>query len=282
MEMIGGGFPLPPRMRAAAERAATTCIERERQIRPETAQLPLWDDSRRAMPNEYARSAIFTVRNKRVPRRSFSNHSIFVVGECVITYTGVELRAYDDELVWLEIIHLAKEFPLGGWIEFTPYQICRALGWPTNGAYYRKVHECMLRLKATAVALHNKRLGKGKAISFVEAYEWEDVAGQRLPKSRVQIPPDMQALFAGHQFTEVEWSEYRKLSPVARRLYDYTASHKKPHPLRLGTVRDMCASDCDNRERRWKEQVINALNELVASRLIQYGEIRGELVFLVR
>lgn len=245
-------------------------------------QLPLWSDSRRAIPNEYARSAIFTVRNKKVERRTITNKNVFVVGDCVVRYTGIELRAYDDELVWLEVLNFAKNFLLGEWIQFSRYQICTALGWSTSKFYYQKVHECLLRLKATAVSIENKRLGKGKAIAFIEDYEWEDATGTRLPKCRIKIHQNMSALFGGHHFTELEWDAYTKLSPVARRIYDYVASHRAPNPLRLDTVRNMCGSESVSRARRWKEQVNQALNELKGRQLIQEGEIRMGLVFFQR
>src|SRR5208283_1700705 len=63
------------------------------------AQLPLWPCNVRAMPNEICRSAIFTVRNSHAPRVTIQNKPIFVVGNGKITYTGIELRAEDDELV---------------------------------------------------------------------------------------------------------------------------------------------------------------------------------------
>lgn len=245
-------------------------------------QLPLWNDSRRALPNEYARSAIFTVRNKTVERRTITNKNVFVVGECIVRYTGIELRTYDDELVWLEILNLAKNFHLGEWIQFSSYQICKALGWSTSKFYYKKVHECLLRLKATAVSIENKRFGKGKAIAFIEDYEWEDAAGTRLPKCRIRIHQNMCALFGGNHFTELEWDAYTKLSPIARRIYDYVASHRTPNPLRLDTVRNLCGSESVSRARRWKEQVSQALDELKSLRLIRDGEIRMGLVFFQR
>ncbi|TOK52145.1 transcriptional regulator, partial [Vibrio parahaemolyticus] len=59
-----------------------------------------WGDHMRALPNDYARSALFTVRNKRVPRLALQSEPIYSIGDDVnITYTGVELRAEDDELV---------------------------------------------------------------------------------------------------------------------------------------------------------------------------------------
>jgi hypothetical protein len=241
-------------------------------------QLPLWSDSRRALPNEYARSAIFTVRNKKVERRTITNKNVFVVGDCVVRYTGIELRAYDDELVWLEVLNLAKKSPLGEWIQFSCYQICTALGWSTSKFYYQKIHECLLRLKATAVSIENKRLGKGKAIAFIEDYEWEDATGSRLPKCRIRIHQNMSALFGGHHFTELEWDAYTKLSPIARRIYDYVASHRNPYHLSLDTVRNMCGSDSFNRDRRWKQQVNQALDELMRFHLIKVGEIKLGLV----
>ena len=246
------------------------------------AKLPVWDESRRAMPNEYARSAIFTVRNKKVARRTITNQDVFVVGDSVVRYTGIELRAYDDELVWLEVLNLAKNFPLGEWIQFSVYQICKALGWSKSKFYYKKIHECLLRLKATAVSIENSRLGKGKAIAFIEDYEWEDSSGAKLPKCRVRIHQNMSDLFGGHHFTELEWEAYIGLSPIARRIYDYAASHRIPYSLRLETVGKMCGSDSSNRVRRWREQVNKALEELKSKHLIKGGEVRIGLVFIQR
>ena len=64
-----------------------------------------WPDSMRAIPNDYARSALFTVKNKRQPRESYQRKEIYHVNKDVrITYTGLELRADDDELVWQQVL----------------------------------------------------------------------------------------------------------------------------------------------------------------------------------
>ncbi|HEX7649934.1 MAG TPA: plasmid replication initiator TrfA, partial [Noviherbaspirillum sp.] len=234
-------------------------LQAEQMNQTKIAQLPLWGEDRRALPNEFARSSLFTIRNKKTGRRYLKpEDKIWVVGEGAIEYRGEELRAYDDELVWLQILQLAKSAPLGKWVEFTPYQLCKALAWPTNGSYYAKVHDCLLRLKATAVILTNKRIGKGKAISFIQEYEWQDEREKRLPKSRVMIHPDMLLLFPEKQYTELEWLAYRTLSPLARRLYDYAASHREPHALLLETVKKMCGSESNSRPRRWAAQVAEA------------------------
>nr|WP_324256517.1 plasmid replication initiator TrfA [Vibrio cholerae] len=92
-----------------------------------------WSDNMRVMPNDYARSALFTVRNKRTPRTALHNHSIYHVNKDVnITYTGVELRAQDDELVWQQVLEYSKRLPLGELITFTFYRLYQDLDWSLN------------------------------------------------------------------------------------------------------------------------------------------------------
>ena len=88
--------------------------EELRQAQLSLFDLAPWDDDMRAMPNDYARSALFTVRNKRKKREACDNKAIYHVNKDVsINYTGIELRAEDDELVWQQILEYAKNSPLG-------------------------------------------------------------------------------------------------------------------------------------------------------------------------
>jgi hypothetical protein len=66
------------------------------------------------IPNDYARSSLFTARNKREPRRMLLHEKLFHLHQTVsILYTGLELRAEDDEIVWMRILHYAKNVPWG-------------------------------------------------------------------------------------------------------------------------------------------------------------------------
>jgi len=99
-----------------------------------------WPDTMRALPNDYARSALFTTRNKRMPREALQGKEIFHVNkDVVITYTGVELRAEDDELVWQQILEYAKRSPLGDPISFTFYELCQDLDWSITNFSQNKV-----------------------------------------------------------------------------------------------------------------------------------------------
>jgi hypothetical protein len=66
--------------------------------------------------------------------------------------------------------------------------------------------------------------------------------GKRTSRCQVEIDAEMVVLFAGDHYTKFVWEKYRKLSPTARRMFDYFASHKEPYPLKLETFRLMCGS----------------------------------------
>ena len=107
-------------------------------------QLEIWPDDVREIPNDYARSAIFTVRNKKEPRASLQGALVFHVEKAVkITFTGIELRAEDDELVWQQILNYAKHKTLGEPIEFNLHELCRELNWSITKICSITVRVCL-------------------------------------------------------------------------------------------------------------------------------------------
>lgn len=244
-------------------------------------QLEIWPDAVREIPNDYARSALFTVRNKTEPRASLQGALIFHIEKAVkVTFTGIELRADDDELVWQQVLDYAKRFALGEPVEFNLHQICKDLNWSINARNYERARTCISRLKANEVKVENERLGKGVAISLIREYEF-DGAGDKGTKYRVWIHPNLILLFAGRNSTRIEWTKYRDLKPLARRLYDYIASHKQPFPLRLDTFYKMCASTCSS-PRKWRAMAKGACAELVEASMVQKAWISGECIYCER
>lgn len=244
------------RARSAAKPAAVP----ERQY--VDVQLPLWPQEVRALPNESCRAALFTVR-RATKRRTYTDEDIFIVGEGRITYTGIELRAENDELIWLQLLHYARELPLGRWIEFTPYQLCQDIGWTPSGPNYKLLRECLLRLKATALTIESTRLEGGLALSLIGDFLWRDEKGKPRVRYAVQVPTEIRTWFGDSNFTRLHWEIYRSLPPVARRVYDYAASHKDPYALRVETVYELCGSDADSvaNFRKVLRRAVKSLNE---------------------
>lgn len=231
-------------------------------------QLKLWPNTVRALPNDHARSAIFTTRNKTQKRQALQQAPVYHLHDQVkITFTGIELRAEDDELVWLQILEYAKHMPLGATVEFTFYQLCKDVGWSINGSYYRKAEACLDRLKSGNLKFESPRVGKLKAVSFLSKFDMEN-KGTRHAKCLVRLDPEMIFFFLGDHFTEVIWEKYRSLAPVARRLFDYIGSHRAPYPLPLEKFHSMCASLCQS-TKRWREMVQKACDELKEEKLVK-------------
>jgi hypothetical protein len=230
--------------------------EKARALRP--AKLEMWPEEFRALPNESARSALFTVR--RGKRQYFEGASLVVLGDGELVYRGQELRT-DDEAVWLQVLHLARLQPLAEWVEFSPYAVLRALSWPTNGTYYKRLRVHLARMQATALEVTSKRLGRRVSISLIRKFECE-AEGKPLERWRVWIEREMRELFGRHSFTLTEWESRKKLRPIAKRLCDFFGSHKEPFPVKIEKLRDLCASECAART-KWRQLVRGALDELM-------------------
>ncbi|HDQ6541839.1 TPA: replication initiator protein A [Escherichia coli O146:H28] len=240
-----------------------------------------WPDSMRALPNDYARSALFTVKNKRQPREALQKKDIFHINKDVrITYTGLELRAEDDELVWQQVLEYAKRKPMGEPITFTFYELCQDLGWSYNGRYIEKAEECLTRLQATAMQFISERVGQLESVSLIGRFRVLD-RGKRSSRCEVIIDKEMVLLFAGEHYSKFVWEKYRKLSPTARRLFDYFGSHREPYPMKLDTFKMMCGSESD-RLKKWREQVNKACAELKDSGLIHSAWIDKDRIHCKR
>jgi hypothetical protein len=225
-------------------------------------------ENMRHIPNDYARSSIFTARNKREPRRTLMHEKLFHYNEHVsILYTGIELRAEDDEVVWLQILKYGEGVPLGEPFQFSVKDLVRDVNWSKNGRNYDRARECITRLKANEVlTLNKKAYGKSGAISLIQNYTAVNDAEGKPTQYRMWIDPNLIVLFAGNTFTSHAWEVYRDLSPVARRLADYIKSHQHPYPLAAEKFRQMCGST-DSNARSWRQTVKKACTEVQEAKI---------------
>lgn len=219
----------------------------------------------RHIPNDYARSSLFTTRNKAEPRQSLVQQPLFHYNETVsILYTGVELRADDDELVWLQIINYGSKVVLGEPFEFSVKDLVRDIGWTKNGRNYDRARACISRLKANEIlALNTKAYGTSGAMSMIQNYTAVNDAEGKPVEYRVWIAQNLIYLFAGNTFTSHNWETYRELTSIERRLADYLLSHKHPYPLGLDKFKRICGST-NSTPTSWRQQVKKACAGLEA------------------
>ena len=134
-------------------------------------------------------------KNKRQPREALQKKEIYHINKDIrITYTGLELRADDDELVWQQVLEYAKRKPIGAPITFSFYELCQDLGWSYNGRYIEKAEECLTRLQATAMQFISDRIGQLDSVSLIGRFKVLD-RGKRSSQCEVIIDKEMILLF---------------------------------------------------------------------------------------
>jgi len=242
-------------------------------------------EDKRHLPNDLGRSSLFTTRSRKIKRQSMTREKLFHYNEEIsIYFSGVELRAEDDELIWLQILNYGKSVPLGEPFEFSIKDLIREVGWNKNGRNYERARLCLSRLKATEISITNtKAYGQSGAISLISNYTSVNDESGQASDFRMWIDPNLIYLFAGNTFTSHSWEIYRTLSPVARRLADHIASHKHPYPLSLARFKGMCGSS-DLSIRSWRQTVKKACSEVMETLLATRVNLekKSDLITCVR
>jgi TrfA protein len=188
-------------------------------------QLPFWPSEIRGLPNAFARSALFTVANTRKgDRANFKRKDITAVNGVQIQYTGEELRQ-DDEDVFLQILHVARVQELGTEVRFTAYSLLQELGWSKNTASYKRLVDCLDRLKASSVAVTVESAQGAKENytgSLIRSFRWrEDGAGMPLRQWTVLLEKEIISLFNPASYSRLDWKLRLNLPPLAKWLHSF-------------------------------------------------------------
>ena len=138
--------------------------KKEKAIQPEAKvlQLDFWEDEKRAAPNAFLRSALFPVLDTKKERRYFDEEKLFSVSGVDVIFTGKQFDQSDLD-VYLELLQLARPFPLGTPIKFSAYALLKALGRNTGNSDHRWLHSVLIRLRAGTLDLtdHKKQFFGG-------------------------------------------------------------------------------------------------------------------------
>ena len=121
--------------------------EKEKPKTAEVVRLQSWGEDYRAAPNAIFRSALFPAlrSNEKENRRFLENEEIFCVAGLKIFFTGKQFDQSDLD-VYLEILNMARDFPLGTPVKFSAYALLKALGLTDGGGNYTRLHDVIIRL----------------------------------------------------------------------------------------------------------------------------------------
>lgn len=201
-------------------------------------QLALWPESERGIPNEVVRCAVFSAKNRNEKReiyRAAAPLVVPVIGGGEIIWIGEELRQ-DDETVWMQLFHLAKE-ARSGWVTFKPHSFIQSIGWPVKGDSYDRLLTCIRRLAAGSLEVYSQRFDKGCNTKLLSRYLYGGESSQEPWKVQVYDKEDELLFLFDKLYSRVDW-EVRLSLPegVATWLHGFFASHRDPFPHKVETL----------------------------------------------
>lgn len=199
-------------------------------------QLPLWPEPTRGTPNAILRSALFAAIQGKT-RQYLEEATLVTLSGYEIKFTGKQLDQADLD-VWEQAVHLARCSPLGNVCSFRGHAFLKAIGRDTGRRNYEWLHKSLLRLTACAVSIRaGSRIFAGSLLS--SCFRDEETGIYRL-----RLDPDTLALYAPSDWTQIEWSQREALrgKPLALWLHGFFASHAKPLPVKIETLRDLSGS----------------------------------------
>ena len=231
-------------------------------------QLPLWPEPTRGVPNDVLRSALFAAIQGK-GRALLNQRLIAAYDGNQIRYTGGQLDQSDLD-VWEQVLHLARQHPLGTVCQFKGGAFLKAIGRSTGKANYQWLHGALLRLSSCTVEFCRGRQIYGRGI--IAAFNIDE----ETRRYKVVIDPDTAKLYAAG-WTTVDWQQRQELrrQPLALWLHGYYASHAKPLPVKVDTLRKLSGSKAKSL-RHFREQLRAALDRLKAIGTIASWQIDAD------
>lgn len=245
--------------------------------------VPMWREQYRGVPNALIRSALFSVRPPRMPRRYLKGEDIFALSNIRIRYTGEELRQ-DDASVFMQLLHAARTERLGEKVHFVAYAFICALAWSRNSESYDRLRESITRLTATAVNVQVEERGGtvGYAASLIRSFEYRTTEGEPLKMWAVTLEPAIAALFGNEAYTRVLLEQRLKArSLLAKWLHLYYASHREPFPQTVKALHKLSGSDAKTLY-HFRQTLFKALDELDRMGFLKWTITKDDKIIVTR
>jgi hypothetical protein len=235
--------------------------------------LPIWPEPTRGIPNPVLRGALFAaVQGKN--RAVFQRELLACQKGLQIRFTGIQLDQSDLD-VWEQALHLARLQPLGTVCEFSVYGFLKALGRKTGKSEHEWLKNSFARLMGCGVELTDQLERKTYGGSLLE-FMRDDQSGRYV----VIFNPKILTFYEGG-WTAIDWQDRQLLrgKPLALWLHGYLATHAKPYPIKIETVRSLSGSR-NKQIIGFKRSLIAALNELKKIEFILGFDFEGDNVLI--
>ncbi|NOT54774.1 MAG: hypothetical protein HOP18_09240 [Deltaproteobacteria bacterium] len=230
---------------------------RDRQPEPrktaQVIQLPLWPEQARAAPNVILRSALFPATNKRR----------WVNNEIIASLDGVEIRFQGKSLTqkhfdtWAELVHLARNHPLGEECVFTAYGFLKTQKLAMGSHGYQQLADELKDLLQPVSITWNGKTYQGGLIYRVKRDDDTKCY-------KVRIDPDIIKLFSPDEYTIMDWEQRRQLgrNDLAKAVHNHIISHASMFDYTLTKWRELTGNTEELKQyRRRFKKVLNSFKE---------------------
>lgn len=238
------------------ETAARKVAEAKSKADPDRQmKLELWPDEVRGVPNAILRGALFgvgqerTIHKKRTLIAAVEGYEIRFKGE---TFNQTDLDVLEG------MLHVAMPHPLGKRVEFTVHSFLKALGRGTSGKHHDEFKEQVMRLVTGGIEITDTKAKVTFMGTLVSKAFREEETGRYV----VIFDKDMLSLYEAG-YSHIDWNQRMALgkSTLAKWLHGFYATHAKPYPYKVETLRNLCGS-LDKSLRSFRQKLKRALDEL--------------------
>ena len=237
-------------------------------------QLDFWQDGKNAAPNALVRSALFPALNaqQKKTRRFLDEERVYSVSGIDVIFTGKQFDQSDLD-VYLELLNLARPFPLGTAIKFSAYALLKALGLPTGGSNHARLHSVLIRLRGGTVDMtdHKKRFFGG----LIQGGFRDEITFNY----EITLDPNFAVLFGLGMWTTIDTDQRRALGrkATAKAFHAYYSSHAAPSAHNYDTLAGIAGLTNSNQRQR-RADIIKAHEELKIIGFLDSYEVTADKI----
>lgn len=239
--------------------------------------LPGMEESLRAMPNPVSRSSLFAPIARG--RRKFHNETPLVSrADAVMSYTGEQLDEADADLA-LQLLYLARAYPLGQPVPINRAELLKAMGRDTGKQQYQWLHRRMKAMTVSTLFIETKkpdgstkyRIGHTEAFHIVQGFRYDEDA----ETYTFTLDPRWAALFGNREYALLDWDKRRQIGrgqDMAKTLQRLVATSADP-VQRYALDWLKTKMEYAGRIRDFREAIFRAVQELERLEIVAGGAI---------
>jgi hypothetical protein len=238
-------------------------------------QLPLWHEGKSGSPNAFLRSALFAAIQGK-DRVYLENMTLFSQQGYTVKFTG-KLLNQEDMTVWLALVDLARQHPLGTECSFTAYGILKHIGLTIGGDQRERLRLSVERMTACMVKIETGRFTYGG--SLIDDF----VIDEQTKNYKLTLNKKLINIFGEHDWTALNWEQRKQLrrKPLAQKLHEYYSSHERPLLVKVEFLHDITGSNTKDKF-KFKQSLKSALEALVKTDFLASYKIEGDKVTVER